>query len=191
MRARAALAPALLLLGGCGLETPCVRVSCVAPRVPAVFEGEPGALRSLNVGCCDPEEDRSCGAYGAWWFDVVLEGTVRRVALEVGPPGRLGVAWSEEHALPLIDRDPEGLWEQRGISLDVESGDECVPISACADRFIPGSTSLFTCTPVDETSSLSFAMRLYEAGEAEPVACYAWGNPEGAPAGCTLVEPTF
>ena len=182
---------AALLLAGCGLDTTCVRASCVAPREPAVFTGEAGALRTLNVGCCTPEEDRSCGANGAWWFDVVLEGSVRRVALEVLPAGEGALRWSEEHALPILDRDPEGLWEQRGITLDVEGGPECTPLSRCADLFEPGSTSLFACVPTGPDSPLSFRMRLYESGQSAPVACYAWGDPEGLPAECTLVEPTF
>jgi hypothetical protein len=55
----------------------------------------------------------------------------------------------------------------------------------------PGSTSLFACVPTGPDSPLSFRMRLYEAGQSAPVACYAWGDPEGLPAECTLVEPTF
>lgn len=180
-----------LMLAGCGLDPTCVRGSCVAPRAPAVFEGEAGALRALNVGCCDPEEDRSCGAFGAWWFDVVLEGTVRRVALEVRPAGEGAVRWTEEHALPLIDRDPEGLWEQRGLRLDVEGGPDCAPLGRCAELFVPGSTSLFSCAALDAGSPLSFRMRLYEAGQSAPIACYGWGADDPLPAGCTRVEPTF
>ena len=187
---RWAPAVALVLGLGCGVDTTCVVRPCVGPRTLETYAGPP-SLDALQFGCCLPEEDPSCGIVGAWWISAVAEGTMTRATLELRAGGLSTGAWSELHPLPLVDRDPQGFWEERGAELASVDTTGCRPLSSCADRFVAGRTTLFSCQPEVPGFGLRAALRLYADGETEPFACHTWGSTGTAPDGCVETTPTF
>ncbi|MBL8618573.1 MAG: hypothetical protein JNM72_23375 [Deltaproteobacteria bacterium] len=181
---------AAALLGGCGVDTTCVVRPCVAPRQLEVYEGEP-SLETLSFGCCLPSEDPSCGVEGAWWVSAVSEGTLTRATLELRTGGLTANAWVETHPLPIIDRDPQGFWEERGDELVVLDTEGCFPLASCGDRVTLGVNTLFTCDPADPDAELRATLRLYADGASSPFACHTWGGVGAVPTGCVATTPTF
>jgi hypothetical protein len=187
---RAAAALSAALLGGCGVDTTCVVRPCVAPRALEVYAGAP-RLETLSFGCCLPSEDPSCGLDGAWLVSAVSEGTLSRATLELRTGGLSANPWSETHPLPVIDRDPQGFWEERGDELVVLDTAGCFPLSSCGDRVTLGVSTLFSCNPTDPSAELRATLRLFAGGDDTPFACHSWGGSGAVPDGCVETTPTF
>jgi hypothetical protein len=182
----------LLALGSttmsCGVGTPCAPPTALCNSTEGEdeagrFSGFPKIDR-VQLDCCDPEDsnDGRCRGAGEWWVDVMLTGNVGR--LQVTRTALSNGGWQEVHTVRLYARDPAGYWESRYGEWDIADTTDCEDYQDCADRFVSGSRTLFTCGS-DSFASVRTTIEAFEVGNPDPVDCVSWGAAiPAAPDGC-------
>lgn len=177
----------ILLLLACDIQVPCnpALESCLAAPGENPYTGDL-TIERASVGCCGPgDEDPACGTFGSWWISLTLSGHVELAHLDIAQAGPAGALdWQEAHQVPIVERDPDGWWEVRYRELQVANVEGCRPLSACADRYRPNRTTLFSC---EDRSQLSWTFTLYAEREEDPTLCGHLGA--GADPDCPDLEP--
>lgn len=178
-------------LVGCDTQQACNPNTEVCDDVQGgtLFTGSE-SIERIIVGCCAPEDDDPrCGAEGSWWYDLVLEGSVRTASVTIRQPQAFPAQEHDEvHSLVVAQRDPDGFWENRYRELSVIDDVECQRPAECADQVVPSATTAFPCVD-DAVERWQWRINLYDR-DGEELACATWGlnSTEWAPE-CSLVEP--
>lgn len=200
---RALHAPALTLLGlvaltgvaalasGCDTQQACNPnvEDCDDVQGGTLFSGDE-SIERVVAGCCAPADgDSRCAAEGSWWYDLVVEGSVRTATLTVRqPPAFPAQEHIETHSLAVVQRDPDGFWENRYREIAVVDDEDCVRPGACADQVLPDVSTAFPCLD-DAAERWQWRIDLLDRDDVE-VACAAWGLAAADWASeCLVVEP--
>jgi hypothetical protein len=178
-RARAiavGLASGLAGATGCAEEACDPEVEdCSTAREAGDWDGTVSA-ELISHGCDDDQR----------WVDAMLAGSASVASLEMAAfDSDDRVLWSERHALPIFDEDPQGWWQDRYLALTVADTSDCASLDACADRFDNGVSTLFSCDDTDVT----LVLRLTDALDTTVRRCWTWGSRPDLVSGCTTWEP--
>ncbi len=177
-----------LSIPGCGVGTNCAppAASCNSTEGGnGLYEGRI-ALDRIHFDCCRRMDSArgTCTGNGEWWADVILDGRATNVTVTLTGEGDPG--WTETHTLPVVSRDPEGYWEERYRNWSVADLSECDVPEDCADLYVDGIRTLFSCTP-DFATTLRTTVNVYTTSPDTPSACATWG-PESIPAPSTCID---
>lgn len=171
-----AISTGLPVLGGCADDAcdPALE-DCAAATQAGDWSGTVSA-ELITQGC---DEDQR-------WVDALLAGSAAAASLEmVAFDADDSVLWSERHALPVFDEDPQGWWQDRYLALTVADTSACATRDDCAGRYENGRSTLFACADTDVT----LVLRVTDALDSTVRRCWAWGDRTDLVAGCTTWEP--
>jgi len=170
------LAIGLAAAAGCADETCDPELEdCADARQAGDWDGTVSA-ELISDGCDNDQR----------WVDALLAGSASAASLEMAAfdvDDR--VLWSERHALPIFDEDPQGWWQDRYLELAVADTSACDAREDCADRFENGVSTVFSCEDTDVTSVL----RVTDALDRSVRRCWTWGSRTDLVPGCTTWEP--
>ncbi len=154
---------------GCSAEEECDTGdgSCNASEEINTFTDEP-SVHALTASCCQPNSGSYCSDGPLFWVDLFTIGQISAATVRVE---KRHTEWNEEHAIPVIDEDQEGFWQDRYLQLSVADTQGCTDLADCASLYVSGETTLFSCSGVDE---LTWAIELYEPDDVS-LGCLTWG----------------